>query len=355
MDGINLLIIGPNRYVGGIQQYIDKQSEHLKERFDVAIYDVEAPEIEGMLRWPLALLATAFDMLRFPFRQRPQIVHIHTAHSRSFYRSVFYVLFAAHIWRVPVVLHIHGSSFDKFVSTNSRLSRFIQDHVYEASDEVIVLSEYWRETLRQYVDEEKLVVVPNAVSVDDYSPVYDIDPPRIVFISHLIDRKGIRDFVEVVEELFQDDIRFEVDIAGSGPLSEMVEQFAKEHSEVNYHGYVSEKQKRELLNQGSIYVLPTYAEGLPIAILEAMAGGTAILSTRVGSIPEVINDENGRLVSPKDTDALLIELRTLLESPEEVQLMSRRNRKLVKEQYSWAGVTDELVDRYRYHIEKQKS
>lgn len=351
MDTINLLIIGPNRYVGGIQQYIDKQSEHLKKKFDVGIYDVEAPEIEGMLRWPLALLATAFDMLRFPFRQRPQIVHIHTAHSRSFYRSAFYVLFAAHIWHVPVVLHIHGSSFDKFVSTDSRLSRFIQDRVYEASDEVIVLSEYWRDTLRQYVDEEKLVVIPNAVNVGDYSPVYDVDPPKVVFISHLIERKGIKDFVNVVEELFKHDLEFEVDIAGSGPLSEMVEQFAEEHSAVSYHGYVSEEQKRELLNQGSIYVLPTYAEGLPIAILEAMAGGTAILSTRVGSIPEVINDENGRLVSPKDTDDLQAELRALLESPEEVQLMSQRNRKLVEDQYSWSGIVDELVDRYKHHIE----
>lgn len=353
MDNIKILIVGPNRYIGGIQQYIDKQSEHLKKKFDVAIYDVEAPKIEGMLRWPLALLATAFDMLRFPFRQRPQIVHVHTAHSRSFYRSMFYVLFAAYIWRVPVVLHVHGSSFDKFASTDSRASRLIQNRVYEVSDEVIVLSEYWRETLRQYVDEEKLVVVPNAVDVDDYSPVYDIAPPKIVFISHLIRRKGIEDFVKVVEELFQDDLKFEVDIAGSGPLSEMVEQFAEEHSAVRYHGYVSEEQKRELLNQGSIYVLPTYAEGLPIAILEAMAGGTAILSTKVGSIPEVIDDENGRLVSPKDTDTLLAELRALLESPEEVRLMGQRNRKLVEEQYSWSNIVDVLVARYKRHIKEQ--
>lgn len=351
MDDLDLLIIGPNRYVGGIQQYIDKQVEHLEKEFDVSIYDVEAPEVEGLLQWPIAILATGIDMLRFPFYQRPRLVHIHTAHSRSFYRSVFYVLFSAYIWRVPVVLHVHGSSFDEFVSTDSRLSRFIQDQVYRASDEVIVLSEYWKNTLSQYVNEEDLVIIPNAVDPDRYSPIYDVYPPKVVFISHLIDRKGIRDFVEVTEELLQTDTRFEVDIAGSGPLSEMVEQFADDYPEVTYHGYVSEQKKRELLNQGSIYVLPTVAEGLPIAILEAMAGGTAILSTSVGSIPEVIDDKSGRLVSPKDTDRLLTELKFLIESPEQVQRMGHRNRKRVEESYSWSHVIDELVDRYEHHID----
>lgn len=348
MDDLDLLIIGPNRYVGGIQQYINEQSKHLKNDFGITIYDVEAPEVDGLLRWPLALLATGFDMLRFPLRRRPSLVHIHTAHARSFYRSTFYVLFAAYVWRIPVVLHVHGSSFDDFVSTNSSLSHFVQNLVYEATDKVIVLSEYWRDLLSQYVDEEKIVVVPNAVDPDNYSPVYDIDPPTIVFISHLIDRKGVTEFVEVVDDLLtRDQIRANVEIAGTGPLSESVKQLAKEHSTVEYHGYVSEEKKRTLLNQGSIYVLPSHAEGLPIAILEAMAGGTAILSTTVGSIPEVIDEANGRLVTPGDSDALLAELERLVKSPEEVRSMGQRNRECIEEQYSWSKVIDKLDDVYK--------
>jgi len=74
------------------------------------------------------------------------------------------------------------------------------------------------------------------------------------------------------------------------------------------------QKKRDLLAEGTIFVLPSYAEGLPIAILEAMAAGNAIVSTSVGSIPEVITEKRGRIVKPGDPDALFAELQSLCDS-----------------------------------------
>jgi glycosyltransferase involved in cell wall biosynthesis len=143
-----------------------------------------------------------------------------------------------------------------------------------------------------------------------------------------------------------------VTIAGAGPLSETVESLAARHEAVTYRGYVSEAEKRRLLDESTVFVLPTYAEGLPIAMLEGMAGGNAIVSTRVGSIPDVLSDDNGVLVDPGDTEALRAALASLLGDRARTERMARTNRRLIEEQYSWESVGEGLVSLYS-HLETQ--
>jgi glycosyltransferase involved in cell wall biosynthesis len=135
-------------------------------------------------------------------------------------------------------------------------------------------------------------------------------------------------------------------IAGDGPRSDRVERLAEANDEVTYHGHVSEKHKRTLLRNSSIYVLPTYAEGLPIAMLEGMAGANAVVTTSVGSNPEVIDEDNGILVEPGNVDALVDALERLITSPDERSAMAKTNRRIIEERYSWHQVTEELIGIY---------
>jgi glycosyltransferase involved in cell wall biosynthesis len=347
MRSSEVLIVGSNnKPTGGIPRYIPEQLRHLPDRVEGRVYDIGAAEGSGT-RWFIASLCLALvDAITFPLQRRPDVVHVHTSQKFSFYRASAYVLFASHVWRVPVLLHVHGSSFDEFVSTESSFSRTVQRLVYDASSEIVVLSQYWKRQLEPHADAEKITVLPNAVDPADYEPSYDAEPPHVVFVSNLIERKGVNELVDAVDRLLRDDPEIQVSIAGKGPLSPAVEALADRHELVTYHGYVSEEQKRDLLGEGSIYVLPAYAEGLPIAILEAMAGGNAIVSTTVGSIPEVIGTENGRLVAPKDDRALTSHVRELANDPDTVRSMGRRNRKYIEERYCWDVVTARLVDRY---------
>lgn len=349
MDPSTVLIVGSNnKSTGGIPRYIPEQVEHLPDEVETVVYDVGAPRGSGPVWFLTSLLLALVDAAKFPFRSRPDVVHVHSSQYFSFYRSAFYVLVAAWVWRVPVVLHVHGSSFDEFVATESRLSRRVQSLVYRAADEVVVLSAYWRETLAEYVDEDDIRVIPNAVDPDAYDPAFDVDPPHVVFVSDLISRKGVADLLTALDSLRPtgEQGSFRVTIAGKGPLADRVERAADTHSGVEYLGYVSERGKRELLDEGSIFVLPSYAEGLPIAILEAMAGGNAILSTTVGSIPEVVDERSGALVPPGEPDELERELRRLVEAPAEVREMAERNRELVEQRYSWNRVSTELLECY---------
>jgi glycosyltransferase involved in cell wall biosynthesis len=333
---------------GGIHRYAEEQYDHLQGHLDADLYDMRSAPGGSGLAWLLASVFRSLGAaLRFPFASVPDVAHVHTSVRFSFYRAAFYVLFAKYVWRRPVVLHVHGSSFDEFVEADSTAVAALQSVVFEASDHVIVLSEYWRETLSAHVPPEKITVVPNAVNPDQYAPRYDHDVPHVVYLSNLVERKGVAELAGALDRVLRDvEGPVEVTVAGTGPFSEPVERLAADHAAVTYRGYVSETEKRRLLSEASIFVLPTYAEGLPIAMLEAMAGGNAIVSTPVGSIPEVISTENGRLVPPGDEDALAAALGALVEEPARVAEMGRRNRELAEERYAWGTAVEDLLDVY---------
>jgi glycosyltransferase involved in cell wall biosynthesis len=338
---------------GGIHRYAEEQYEHLRNRVDIDLYDMASdPKGSGLIWFVVSFLNSLWAALRFPFERKPDIAHIHTSHSYSFYRASVYVLFVRYVWRRPVILHVHGSSFDEFVETDDPLIARIQSIVFGASDGVIVLSEYWREAIAPHVDPTKIHIVPNAVGVEEYDPQFDHEVPHVVFVSNLVERKGVRELVTALEStLDRVDAPFEVSIAGRGPLSPLVDRLADKRPAVNYLGFVSEAEKRALLDSGSIFVLPAYAEGLPIAMLEGMAGGNAVISTNVGSIPEVITEDNGIIIKPGNADALAEALVSLVESPETAAAMGRTNRRAAEERYAWSSVTESLLTIYDSYLE----
>ncbi|WP_175542272.1 glycosyltransferase family 4 protein [Natrinema hispanicum] len=343
---MDILIVGSNRNVGGIQRYIDQQAEHLSKEASIRIYDNETSNGSGPIWLVLAILQTLFDALQFPFRRRPDLVHVHTAHRFSFYRATFYILFSAYVWRVPVVLHVHGSSFDEFLTTRSITAQTIQVIGFRTCSSVITLSDYWKELIETHTQAGHVIAIPNAVDPKKYTSSSDVTDPTIVYVSHLSERKGAAEFITAISDLVEQQDDLTIQVAGSGPYSDRIEQLEAEYNEINYHGYVSEEKKRELLADGTIFVLPSYAEGLPIAILEAMAAGNSIVSTSVGSIPEVITEERGLVLEPGDPHELRAALQSLCNSPSEVSRMAEQNLVAIETQYNWDRIASELFDLY---------
>lgn len=344
---IEVLIVGTFGG-GGIHHYIENLLVHLPDSVSTTTYDMRSePNGEG-LRWLLSsILFSLLAAVQFPIRRRPDLVHVHSSYAFSFYRAAFYVFVVDVIWRRPIVFHVHGSSFDTFLESDSRLVRALQSAVFERCDRIIVLSEYWRDELETRVPRDKLVVVPNAIDPDRFDPEYDHDPTRLVFISSLIQRKGVSELIDAVDRLAAaDSYEFHLSIAGSGPLRESIEALATRHEHVSYHGFVSEQEKCRLVSTSDVFVLPSHAEGLPIAMLEGMAGGNAVVATTVGSIPEVIDDASGILVEPGDSVALADAMRSLVGEPSTVGQMGRTNRSLVCDRYAWDTVTERIIDIY---------
>lgn len=345
-----VLVVGPAGYrtegTGGIGRYIAEQKRYLEDRVSLAIVDTAVRTPERATEYLRAVLTILLGWIAFLRRRRPDVVHVHTSHDFSFYISTPYVLVAALLWRRPVVLHVHGSSFDAFVADASAPVAALQRAVFGACTATVALSEEWRDVLAARVPRDRIVVLPNAVDPDEYEPDTAVDPPHLVFVSNHIERKGIVEVTEAVDDLQDAGLRFEATIAGSGPLSHHATAVADAHDAVDYVGFVSEERKRELLDGGSVYVLPTRAEGLPIAVLEAMAGGNAIVSTDVGGIPSIVDEENGALVAPGDVDELTAALDRLLSDPAATERMGRVSRQRIEDGYAWPDVVDDLLALY---------
>jgi len=346
---LDVLVVGPaGRDTGGIARYIAEQRRHLSA-CSVRVYDVQTPEGTGAAGFLLGAIIGASQLMAFPFRPRPDIVHVHTSHRYSFYLSSLYVLFCSVFWRRPVVIHVHGSAFDEFVDTASRPLRWTLALVFGRCAAVIVLSSYWASVLEGLVAPDKLHIMPNAVDVREYEPTFSGRVPHVVFVSNLLRRKGVPELLRALDRLrgAADSPPFRVTIAGDGPLATDVEAFAARSKDVEYLGYVSEPRKRRLLENGTIFVIPSLAEGLPISLLEAMAGGNAVVATNVGSIPEVLDEANGELVPPGDDEALTAAIRRFLVDPEGTESAGRHNREMAVEAYSWTERAEELTTLYQ--------
>jgi len=339
----DVLIVGPvQRDTGGIARYIDEQKTQLQE-YTPRTHDISPPEGSG-LTWFLKTIWSALtDIGQFLASPRSDVVHVHTSDSLSFIRASAYVVLTRVVLRRPTVLHIHGSTFDDFIRTDSRALSWYQSFVLRLPCKIIVLSRYWEDVLSERATRDSIEVLPNAIDSNVYDPDPNVSTPHIVFVSNLIERKGVSELVEAIEHIeAQEHPEFTMTVAGKGPLSEQVSALADEHENVAYHGYVSEEAKRSLLEEGSIFVLPSHAEGLPIAILEGMAAGNAIVATDVGSIPEVIGEENGRTVPPGDVTELYQAITYLVENPETVEDMASRNFAVIEDAYSWYAIVGRL-------------
>jgi len=123
---------------------------------------------------------------------------------------------------------------------------------------------------------------------------------------------------------------------------------------VSVLGWVSGDDKKKLLETGDIYALPSYNEGLPVSILEAMSWEIAVISTRVGGIPELVRDgTDGILINPGDVTALSQALMRLGKDKEFRQQLGRAARSQVETSYSRENVMPQLEAIYQSLISRQ--
>ena len=247
--------------------------------------------------------------------KQADILHVHMSSDNSFYRKAVFIR-KAYKERKKIIIHMHGSTFDLFYKErcNDEQKRQVRE-IFAMADKVIALSEDWKEFLAEYIcDAEKIEVIYNAVKIPEpYGK--DYSNQKMLFLGILGQRKGTYDLIEVLPEIFQNYPDSHVYFGGDGEQKQ-AEQLCREKGiteHVTFLGWVRGAEKEKLLKECSIYVLPTYHEGMPMSVLEAMAYGMAVVSTYVGGIPHIITSgENGLLCEAGDKETLKEKLMQLL-------------------------------------------
>ena len=172
-----------------------------------------------------------------------------------------------------------------------------------------------------------------------------------VFIGRIVKDKGMNELARSVVLLAEKGLRFKVILVGGyesrlDPLDEDAKKVFKEHSFVKYVG--KQTDVRPFLKMADAFVFPSYREGFPNVVMEAGAMGLPAIVTDINGCNEIIVDgKNGRIIPPKDTEALANMMQWFIEHPKEVEAMAANAREMVADRYERAFIWDELLKTYQ--------
>jgi glycosyltransferase involved in cell wall biosynthesis len=290
---------------------------------------VEAYRAHGLFkRWPVNYVAThgagaptqraslafkgAGEFASLLAQHRRMVMHVHTTAHAGFWRDSAYLL-AAIAARCPVILHLHGSDFDRFYDGCSTPSRTAIRFFLERAACVAAPSQRLTSWVRSVSPVAQVTCLPNPVSLPVLQEGARLN--LVVFLGRLDPAKGIFDLLEALSQLRGAIPDVCLACAGEGdrlPVARYAERLGIADA-VKFTGWVGPSGKRALLESAAVFALPSYAEGMPVSLLEAMAAAVPVVASPVGGIPEVVVDGvSGFLAAPGDVATLTRLLRRLL-------------------------------------------
>jgi glycosyltransferase involved in cell wall biosynthesis len=311
------------------------------------------PEGRSPLRGVAAQVGLLGRIVGHILRHRPQLVHIHTCSGFTFWRDSLHLL-AARAMARRVVWHVHGARFDEFLGSHGLIRRRLAGAALRSAAAVIVLGQDWVARLEPFAPGATWRIVANGVPMlrDDVSPS---DGTFVALsLANLEPRKGLRDLISASALAARNGFAGEVLLAGRetepGQKDDLLKHIAANGCDgrVRLLGVITGPNKETAFKRASCFVLPSYAEGLPMAMLEAMAHGMPVIATRVGAIPEVVTDGvEGFLIEPGDVAALADRMVQMERDPSLRHRMGQAARKRVEQGYSIETMVERLMAVYK--------
>jgi len=345
-----LLIVGPRPEArGGIAHLIAIEMRAIPpERFDVATLGTH-DTVSKLGK--LLIAARAYGRLwLLLLGKRTDIAHVHFADGPSLARKIPFLL-TLRLFGVPYVLSDHQDWAGREYPRRGRLMRRLARAIFERASAILVLGPRWKESyealLRRPVP---VILVKNCIDTGEYAYVErpaKRDRVRFVSIGILGKRKGTFDLIEASARLRERFDGFSVVIAGNGEV-ERARARARERGlekHVACPGWLSGDAVKKALADADVFVLPSYREGMPLSIVQAMSVGLPIVSTNVDGIPAIVRDgENGFLLEPGDVGALAERMEILALDGELRLKMGRRSRRIAETELSIERVMGNLAD-----------
>lgn len=342
MDKKKVCMIVQDRMVkGGIAAVISGYYGSKLEKDYNMIY-VESYKDGGKIKKLLKGIAGYFHFAKVLIIDRPDLIHIHSSFGPSFYRKLPFITMAS--WaKIPIINHIHGADFDAFYVNASEKKKNLIKKTYNKCSVLVALSDEWKERLSQIVSEDKITVIEN------YSVLHEDalkerlkrkSNHTVLFLGEIGTRKGCYDVPAVVEQVAKSvsDVKFVLGGAGTSNDEEKIKNELSNRGvldHVVFPGWVRNKQKDKLLRDADVFFLPSYNEGMPMSILDAMGYGLPVISTCVGGIPKIVHDgENGYCCDPGNTDLMGKYITELLLNFNVQQEMAKNSISIIKKSYS---------------------
>jgi len=275
-----------------------------------------------------------------------RIIHVHSASYGSFARKSLVILLARAFGK-KVLIHIHGAEFNLFYErSHVFLQAFIRS-VLRTSDVIIALSDQWKNDLQHLSGHPDVRVLYNPTIMRDPLLTRDGEAVNFLFMGRLGERKGVYDIIESARRIQSPQVR--IRLYGDGDLENVREAIVAAGVEDKVHvcGWIDGNRKDEAFRQADVLLLPSYNEGLPISVLEAMAYGLPVLVTDVGGIPEAVEDGvNGFLLCPGACEQLASRMEELASEPELRRRMGKVGHEIAARKFALSVIVRQLEGLY---------
>ncbi|SET02178.1 Glycosyltransferase involved in cell wall bisynthesis [[Clostridium] aminophilum] len=326
-----VIMIGPGRDVmGGVSTVINNYYAIGLDN-DVDLYYLPTME-DGSKVKKLVVAAKAY-MAFGRLVKKYDIVHIHMAAQASFDRKSLFVKRAKKIGK-KIIIHQHAADFDKyfFEQVDDKKRTRIKE-IFGLADKVIVLSEEWAEFFGKNVcDQGKIEVLYNGVVMPEYEKK-DYSDHNVLMLGRLGERKGTYDLLKAIPKVLEQIGDATFYFGGDGDVEQckkiVAENGLADH--VKFLGWVRDEVKEKYLKTCNTFILPSYHEGMPMAVLEAMSYGLTTISTNAGGIPQIIEQGvSGIRVEAGDIDAISSALIDVLKDKDKRMALGKAGRERIR-------------------------
>lgn len=271
--------------------------------------------------------------------------------------TCFLTLFPGNHRKTPYILSLRGSDvphYDEYHRTLQYLHfvlKPINRMLWRRAKKVVALSESLKEIANRTEPCQDIEIIPNGVDtklfcINRNQKVSD-GIFRLITVSRLVKRKGIQNLLQAIKNL--QDPSIQLLIVGSGNYEHQLKNLSQElalNGQVKFFGFCHCNQLPRLYNQSDVFILPSLAESFGLVFLEAMACGLPIIGAHTGGIPDIVQDENGILVTPESISEIQAAILKMRDSQQLRTDMGNRNRQRVIKHYSWQRVAEEYQKIY---------
>lgn len=339
---IKICMVVPNPMVkGGIASVVNGYRGSILEK-DFEIIYVESYRDGSKVQKLFKGVCGYLQFVKVLLLEHPDLIHIHSSFGPSFYRKMPFVYMSSWVGK-PIINHIHGAEFETFFGNASKKKKRLVRKVYGKCNRLIALSEEWKQLLKQIVPEEKITIIEN-YSILHREALQDrlnrACNNRVLFLGELGKRKGCYDIPAVVEQVVQEIPEVKFVLAGSGTIEDetVIKKIVEKKGilrNVEFPGWLRGQEKEKALYAADLFFLPSYNEGMPMSVLDAMGYGLPIVSTEVGGIPKIVrNGVNGYCCKAGDSIEMAKGIISILKNRDERYKMAQESFKISEEKYS---------------------
>ncbi len=278
---------------------------------------------------------------------KPEIVH---AESHLFLPTI-QALWVAKKLGVPCVITVHGVFAERGFYVNSAQQAYLHTiglSAFRSASKVICLTPSDATEVEKIgCPKDKIELIQNAVDTEFFKPSNSKSDDTIVWVGRFVQEKGVEYIVEAARSISKTYPKIKILLIGYGPLKEKIIEMARNFglldSNIFIEGPFNREEVARIMGKATIFVFPSLKEGMPIALLEAMACELPVVVFNVSGSRELVeHGKNGLIIEPKNSEQLVTAIQTLLNDKNLRKRLGQNSRRLVVERYSWDIVIKKL-------------